>query len=94
MLVTGASRGIGAEIALQYALAGANVMLVAGSRTQAQLDATRNVVLREHPTAQVLVFPADVRDVGKSARGGRDDCSTLCTFGHPRCECWYYPPRG
>lgn len=61
MLVTGASRGIGAEIARQYALAGANLTLVA--RSQAQLDATRNMILREHPAAQILVFPADVRDV-------------------------------
>jgi short chain dehydrogenase len=61
VLITGASRGIGAGIALQYALAGANLTLVA--RSQAELDATRNMILREHLTAQILIFPADVRDV-------------------------------
>jgi NAD(P)-dependent dehydrogenase (short-subunit alcohol dehydrogenase family) len=61
VLVTGASRGIGAEIALQYARAGANLTLVA--RSQAALDASRGAILRERPSTQLLVFPADVRDV-------------------------------
>ena len=64
MLITGASRGIGAQIALQYARAGASLSLVA--RTQATLDASKDAILREHPSAQVLTFPADVRDVKKA----------------------------
>jgi len=64
VLITGASRGIGEEIALQYARAGANLTLVA--RSQAGLDATRDAILRERPSAQVLVFPADVQDVAKA----------------------------
>ena len=64
VLITGASRGIGEEIALQYAHAGANLTLVA--RSQAGLDATRDAILRERPSAQVLVFPADVQDVTKA----------------------------
>ena len=64
MLITGASRGIGAQIALQYARAGASLSLVA--RTQAALDASKDAILREHPSAQVLTFPADVRDVKKA----------------------------
>jgi NAD(P)-dependent dehydrogenase (short-subunit alcohol dehydrogenase family) len=64
VLITGASRGIGAEIALQYARAGANLSLVA--RSQTALDASRDAILRERPSAQVLVFPADVRDVTKA----------------------------
>jgi NAD(P)-dependent dehydrogenase (short-subunit alcohol dehydrogenase family) len=64
VLITGASRGIGAQIALQYARAGASLSLVA--RTQAALDASKDAILREHPSAQVLTFPADVRDVKKA----------------------------
>ena len=64
MLITGASRGIGVEIALQYARAGANLTLVA--RSQAGLNATRDAILRERPSAQVLVFPGEVQDVAKA----------------------------
>jgi NAD(P)-dependent dehydrogenase (short-subunit alcohol dehydrogenase family) len=64
VLITGASRGIGAQIALQYARAGASLSLVA--RTQAALDASKDAILGEHPSAQVLTFPADVRDVKKA----------------------------
>jgi short-subunit dehydrogenase len=64
VLITGASRGIGAQIALQYAHAGASLSLVA--RTQAALDASRDAILREYPSAHVLTFPADVRDVKKA----------------------------
>jgi NAD(P)-dependent dehydrogenase (short-subunit alcohol dehydrogenase family) len=64
VLITGGSRGIGAEIALQYARAGASLTLVA--RSQASLDASRDAILRERPSAQVLTFPADVRDVAKA----------------------------
>jgi NAD(P)-dependent dehydrogenase (short-subunit alcohol dehydrogenase family) len=64
VLITGASRGIGEEMALQYARAGANLTLVA--RSQASLDATRDKIVRECPSAQVLVFPAEVQDVAKA----------------------------
>ena len=64
MLITGASRGIGAQTALQYARAGASLSLVA--RTQAALDTSKDAILREHPSAQVLTFPADVRDVKRA----------------------------
>jgi len=64
VLITGASRGLGEEIALQYARAGANLTLVA--RSQAGLDATRDAIFRECPSAQVLVFPAEVQDVAKA----------------------------
>ena len=64
VLITGASRGIGEEIALQYARAGASLTLVA--RSQASLDATRDTILRECPSAQVLVFPAEVQVMAKA----------------------------
>ena len=65
MLLTGASRGIGAQIALQYARAGASLSLVA--RTQSALDTSKDAILRELPSAKVLSFPADVRDVKRAA---------------------------
>ena len=64
MLITGASRGIGAQIALQYARAGASLSLV--PRTQSALDASKDAILRGHPSAKVLTFPADVRDVKRA----------------------------
>ena len=76
VLVTGASRGIGAEIALQYARAGAKLALVA--RSQANLEARRDSILRERPSAQVLVFSADVRDV---VRAQEIVSATVAHFG-------------
>jgi short-subunit dehydrogenase len=64
VLITGASRGIGAQTALQYARAGASLSLVA--RTQSALDASKDAILREHPSAKVLTFPTDVRDVKRA----------------------------
>ena len=64
VIITGASKGIGAQISLQYACAGASLMLVA--RTQAALDASKDAIFRERPSAQVLTFPTDVRDVKKA----------------------------
>ena len=39
-------------------------MIVA--RKQEALDASKDAILREKPSAQVLTFPADVRDVKKA----------------------------
>ena len=49
---------------MQYARAGANLTLVA--RSKAGLDATRDAILRECPSAQVLVFPAEVQIAAKA----------------------------
>jgi NAD(P)-dependent dehydrogenase (short-subunit alcohol dehydrogenase family) len=76
VLITGASRGIGAEFAFQYARAGAKLALVA--RSQAALDAIRDAILRERPSAQVLVFSADVRDV---TRAQEVVAATVAHFG-------------
>ena len=77
MLITGASRGIGAQIALQYGRAGASLSLVA--RTQSALDATKDAILREHPSAKVLTFSADMRDVKKAEEVV---AATVAHFGH------------
>ncbi|KAI0042038.1 NAD-P-binding protein [Auriscalpium vulgare] len=61
VLITGASRGIGLESALQYARAGASLALA--SRKQATLDESKNLILNETPNAQVITFVADVKDV-------------------------------
>ena len=63
-MITGTSRGIGLESAIYYARAGASVTIV--GRNQVTLDNSKDIMLRENPTAQVLVFPADVRDVKKT----------------------------
>ena len=76
MLITGASRGIGAQTALQYARAGASLSLVA--RTQSALDASKDAILRELPSAKVLTFPTDVRDVKRAAEVV---AATVANFG-------------
>jgi NAD(P)-dependent dehydrogenase (short-subunit alcohol dehydrogenase family) len=76
VLITGASRGIGAGIASQYARAGASLTLVA--RTQAALDASRDAILRERPSAKILTFPTDVTDVTKAQEAV---ASTIARFG-------------
>jgi NAD(P)-dependent dehydrogenase (short-subunit alcohol dehydrogenase family) len=76
VLITGASRGIGAQTALQYARAGASLSLVA--RTQSALDASKDAILRELPSAKVLTFPADVRDVKRVAEVV---AATVANFG-------------
>jgi len=61
VLITGASRGIGADAALAYARAGASVAILA--RSQKSLDERAAEIRSSVPGAQVLVVPADVRDV-------------------------------
>ncbi|KAN0111895.1 hypothetical protein V8E52_008101 [Russula decolorans] len=61
VLVTGASRGVGRETALQYARADASVAIVARSREA--LDETRDLIVAAVPGADVLVLTADVCDV-------------------------------
>jgi NAD(P)-dependent dehydrogenase (short-subunit alcohol dehydrogenase family) len=77
VLITGASRGIGLETAIFYARAGACLTIVA--RRQETLDASKDTILREQPSAQVLTFPADVRDVKKAEEAV---AATVAHFGH------------
>ncbi|KAI0249102.1 NAD-P-binding protein [Lactifluus subvellereus] len=60
VLVTGASRGIGQETALQYARAGASVALVA--RDEDSLNETKDAIFSTAPGVEVLVLAADVRE--------------------------------
>ncbi len=76
VLITGASRGVGLETAIYYARAGASLTIVA--RKQETLDVSRDAILHEQPSAQVLTFPADVRDVKKA---GEAVAATVARFG-------------
>ncbi|KAI0301214.1 NAD-P-binding protein [Multifurca ochricompacta] len=76
VLITGASRGIGLETAIFYARAGASLTLIA--RKQNTLDESKDAILREQPSAQVLTFPADVRDVKKAEEAV---AATVARFG-------------
>jgi NADP-dependent 3-hydroxy acid dehydrogenase YdfG len=60
VLVTGASRGIGQETAIQYARAGASIALVA--RTEESLKGTTDSIVSVAPVADVLALAADARE--------------------------------
>ncbi|KAF5343055.1 hypothetical protein D9758_011131 [Tetrapyrgos nigripes] len=60
VLVTGASRGIGSEIALYYARAGASLSLLA--RSQTVLETTKESILSQAPKTQIVTFAVDVTD--------------------------------
>jgi len=76
VLITGASRGIGLETALQFARSGASLVFVA--RKQETLDQTRDAILRDVPGAEILTFPADVRDVKRAEEAV---AATIARFG-------------
>jgi NAD(P)-dependent dehydrogenase (short-subunit alcohol dehydrogenase family) len=77
VLITGASRGVGLETAIFYARAGACLTIVA--RRQETLNESKDTILREQPSAQVLTLPADVRDVKKAEEAV---AATVAHFGH------------
>ncbi|THH21081.1 hypothetical protein EW146_g417 [Bondarzewia mesenterica] len=76
VFITGASRGIGEETALQYARAGASLALVA--RKQATLDSVKAAILKEVFDAKVIAFPADVTHVEEIEKAIK---ATIDTFG-------------
>lgn len=76
MFITGASRGIGAETALQYARAGASVVLV--SRKSDSLVLVEKVILKAVPGASVLTFAVDVTQTSEVANAISE---TIAKFG-------------
>jgi len=66
VLVTGASHGIGQEISLQYARAGAALAIAA--RTEGALGETKCAILDAVPGAEVLVLVVDVRSAQSAER--------------------------
>ncbi|WVZ59723.1 hypothetical protein U9M48_009832 [Paspalum notatum var. saurae] len=75
VLITGASSGIGEELAYQYAKAGACLALVA--RRERALEGVAAAAL-ERGAPDVLVFPADVADPEQSRRAVEE---TVAHFG-------------
>ncbi|VDC03296.1 unnamed protein product [Peniophora sp. CBMAI 1063] len=76
VLITGASRGIGAVIATFYARAGAKLALVA--RTASKLDAVKAQIVSEETTAEIVTFAVDVKDTHAAAKAVQD---TVERFG-------------
>ncbi len=80
-LVTGASRGIGRAIAVEFARSGADVALV--GRDTAALEETAALCANSRPGAVAEIFPGDVTDQGAMdrivglavERFGRLDCA-------------------
>ncbi|KAI0316920.1 hypothetical protein OF83DRAFT_1083960 [Amylostereum chailletii] len=66
LLVTGASRGIGQQTAVDYVRAGVTVVIV--SRQQTTLDETKVSILKAVPVAQVLAIPVDVKNPEQAAK--------------------------
>ena len=76
VLVTGASRGIGQEISLQYARAGATLAIAA--RSEEALGESKRAILEAVPSAEVLVLVVDVRE---SASAEKAVQALLARFG-------------
>lgn len=77
VLITGASAGLGAEMARQFAGLGYDLALCA--RRTERLDELRTEILHDHPELTVLVQPLDVDDhdaVFETFRAFRDDLAT------------------
>lgn len=74
-LITGASRGIGRAIALEFAAGGANLTLV--GRDRAALEETAEACRGAHPTGKVEIVQADV---AKQEEVGASVARTLETF--------------
>lgn len=76
VFITGASRGIGAETAKQYARAGARVALAA--RTTKALDAVKQDIKSEIANAEIATFGIDVTNTQEVKDA---IVATIATFG-------------
>ncbi|MBV8424819.1 MAG: glucose 1-dehydrogenase [Candidatus Eremiobacteraeota bacterium] len=65
-LITGASRGIGRAIAVEFSSAGAELALL--GRDRAALEETRAACLEVHPTGKIEIVVADVAQPDASAK--------------------------
>jgi len=65
-LITGASRGIGRAIAVEFSSAGAELALL--GRDRAALEETRAACLEVHPTGKIEIVVADVTQPDASAK--------------------------
>lgn len=77
VLITGASRGLGRALAVEYARQGANLVLNSRSNSAAELESTR--LESQAAGAQVLAVEADVSD---RADVERLAAQALACFGH------------
>jgi hypothetical protein len=66
MLITGASSGIGRELAVQLAARAKTLVLVA--RCAGRLDELKASLLAQHPQLRVVILPADLSDDGDVER--------------------------
>ena len=89
VLVTGVSRRIGQEIALQYARTGAALAIVA--RSEEALGEAKRAILEAVPAAKVLVIVADARDTERRASATSATCA-LREARHPRRQCGRHIP--
>eukprot|EP00730_Choanoeca_flexa_P009988 TRINITY_DN14693_c0_g1_i1.p1 TRINITY_DN14693_c0_g1~~TRINITY_DN14693_c0_g1_i1.p1 ORF type:complete len:331 (+),score=83.39 TRINITY_DN14693_c0_g1_i1:22-1014(+) len=62
-VITGGSTGLGLFVALRYAQKGAKVTIIA--RNQSKLDAAKAEIVKQVPTAKVLIISCDVTDESK-----------------------------
>ena len=76
VLVTGVSRGIGQEIALQYVRTGAALAIVA--RSEEALGEAKPAILEAVPGAEVLAIVADARDTQSAEQAVR---AVVARFG-------------
>ena len=79
-MITGAGRGIGRAIAVEFARAGADLVVIA--RTDSDLKQTASLAAAERPDLRTLTIPADAAD---SAAIATAVTATIAEFGRIDC---------